>query len=82
VLASTPGSVKPIFLTVSKSIVLRGMGECDYRQEQEPFQGGLLQLRVLGFEDPPHPAPPPSFSTIVCGTGLEGWEPAGLPETG
>ena len=25
------------------------MGECDYRQEQEPFQGRLLQLRVLGF---------------------------------
>ena len=44
-----PGSAKPIFLTVSKSIVLRGMGECDYRQEQEPFQGRLLQLRVFGF---------------------------------
>jgi hypothetical protein len=42
VLASTPGSVKPIFLTVSKSIVLRGMGECDYRQEQEPYLYKLL----------------------------------------
>jgi hypothetical protein len=25
------------------------MGESDYRQEQEPFQGRLLQPRVLGF---------------------------------
>jgi hypothetical protein len=42
VLASTPGSVKPIFFTMSKSIVLRGMGECDYRQEQEFFLYKLL----------------------------------------
>jgi hypothetical protein len=49
VLASTPGRVKPIFRTVSKLIVLFGMGECDYRQEQEPFQGRLLQLRVVGL---------------------------------
>jgi hypothetical protein len=48
VLASTPGSVKPIFLSVSKSMVLRGLAECDYRQEQRPFQGRLLPLRLLG----------------------------------
>jgi hypothetical protein len=49
VLSSTPGNAKPISRTVSKLIVLLGMGECDYPQEQEPFQGRLLQLRVLGF---------------------------------
>jgi hypothetical protein len=25
------------------------MGECDYPQEQRPFQDRLLQFRVLGF---------------------------------
>jgi hypothetical protein len=34
---------------MSKLIVLLGMGECDYPQEQEPFQDTLLQLRELGF---------------------------------
>jgi hypothetical protein len=37
VLSSTPGNAKPIFRTVSKLVVLLGMGECDYPQEQEPF---------------------------------------------
>jgi hypothetical protein len=47
VLASTPGSAKPIFRTVSKLIVLFGMGECDYRQEQEPFQvSQLVQIAL------------------------------------
>jgi hypothetical protein len=32
--SSTPGSAKPIFRTVSKLIVLLGMG-CDYPQEHE-----------------------------------------------
>jgi hypothetical protein len=32
-LSSTPGNAKPIFRTVSKLIVLLGMGECDYLQE-------------------------------------------------
>jgi hypothetical protein len=49
VLSSTPGNTKPIFRTVSKSIVHLGMGECDYPQEQRTFQGRLLQRRVLGF---------------------------------
>jgi hypothetical protein len=42
VLSSTPGNAKPIFRTVSKLIVLLGMGECDYPQEQRRFQGRLL----------------------------------------
>ena len=44
-LASTPGSVKPIFLTVSKSIVLRGMVNAiidKNRNQQEPFLYKLL----------------------------------------
>jgi hypothetical protein len=40
VLSSTPGNIKPIFRTASKSIVLFGMGESDYPQEQEPFHAG------------------------------------------
>jgi hypothetical protein len=40
VLSCTPGNAKPIFRTVSKLIVLLGMGECDYPQEQEPLQDG------------------------------------------
>ena len=59
--SSTLGNAKPIFCTVSKSIVLLGMGECDYRQEQEPFQGRLLQLRVLGFVDHPRHRSPASL---------------------
>ena len=39
VLSSTPGSVKPILRTVSKLTVALAIGECDYCQEQEPFQG-------------------------------------------
>jgi hypothetical protein len=35
VLSCTPGNAKPIFRTVSKLIVLLGMGESDYRQEQD-----------------------------------------------
>ena len=42
VLFSTPGNAKPIFRTVSKSIVLLGISEYDYRQEQEPFQDRQL----------------------------------------
>jgi hypothetical protein len=38
VLSSTPGNAKPISRTVSKLIVLLGMGEYDYPQQQEPFQ--------------------------------------------
>jgi hypothetical protein len=38
VLSSTPGNAKPIFRTVSKSIALLAMGECDYPQEQGLFQ--------------------------------------------
>jgi len=35
VLSSTPGNAKPIFRTASKLIVLFGMGESNYPQEQE-----------------------------------------------
>jgi len=49
VLSSTPGKAKPIFRTVSKLMVLLGMGDSDYPQEHEPFQDRLLQLRVFGF---------------------------------
>jgi hypothetical protein len=42
VLSSTPGNAKPIFRTVSKLIVLLGMHEGDYLQEQEPFQDRLF----------------------------------------
>jgi hypothetical protein len=48
VLSSTPGNAKPIFRTVSKLIVLLGMGERDYPQELEPFQEGRAkQWRYL-----------------------------------
>jgi hypothetical protein len=43
VLSSTPGNAKPIFRTVSKLIVLFGMGDCDYLQEERTFQDGLLR---------------------------------------
>jgi hypothetical protein len=38
VLSSTPGNANPIFRIVSKLIALLGMSECDYPQEQAPFQ--------------------------------------------
>jgi hypothetical protein len=49
VLSSTPGNAKPVFQKLSKLIVLLGAGECDYRQQREPFQQKLLQLCVLRF---------------------------------
>jgi hypothetical protein len=70
VLSSTPGSAKPIFHTVSNSIVLLDMGECDYRQEQEPFQGRRLQLRVLVYVDHTHPAPAEVPDDAVVQDGL------------
>jgi hypothetical protein len=61
VLSSTPGNAKPTFRTVSKLIVLLGMGECDYPQEHHSpnscysFASSALayfRLVSLGYSTP------------------------------
>jgi hypothetical protein len=44
-----PGNAKPTFRTVSKSMMLLGIGECDYAQEQEAFQDRPVRIAWGGM---------------------------------